>query len=49
VAAAFVLPVVGARGMYAIAGVAAGLSAIVLLPLLGATPITAGRTTTEFP
>jgi MFS family permease len=49
VAAAFVLPVVGARGMYAIAGVAAGLSAIVLLPLLGATPITAGRTTTELP
>jgi MFS family permease len=34
VAAAFVLPVVGARGMYAIAGVAAGLSVIVLLPLL---------------
>jgi MFS family permease len=49
VAAAFVLPVVGARGMYAIAGVAAGLSAIVLLPLLGETPITAGRTTTELP
>ncbi|MGH2540236.1 MAG: MFS transporter [Actinomycetota bacterium] len=34
VAAAFVLPVVGARGMYAIASVAAGLSVIVLLPLL---------------
>lgn len=34
VAAAFVLPAVGARGMYAIAGVAAGLSVIVLLPLL---------------
>jgi MFS family permease len=35
VAAAFVLPVVGARGMYAIAGVAAGLAVLVLLPLLG--------------
>jgi MFS family permease len=34
VAAAFVLPAVGARGMYAIAGVAAGFSVIVLLPLL---------------
>jgi MFS family permease len=34
VAAAFVLPVVGARGMYAIAGVAAGLAVLVLLPLL---------------
>jgi MFS family permease len=33
VAAAFVLPVVGARGMYAIAGVAAGLAVLVLLPL----------------
>ena len=49
VAAAFVLPVVGARGMYAIAGVAAGLSAIVLLPLLGETPIPAGRRTSELP
>ena len=42
VAAAFVLPVVGARGMYAIAGVAAGLAVIVLLPLLAegrATPV----------
>ena len=39
VAAAFVLPVVGARGMYAIAGVAAGLSVIVLLPLLRTTPL----------
>ena len=28
------LPVVGARGMYAIAGVAAGLAVLVLLPLL---------------
>ena len=35
VAAAFVLPVVEARGMYAIAGVAAGLAVLVLLPLLG--------------
>jgi MFS family permease len=38
VAAAFVLPVVGARGMYAIAGVAAGLAVLVLLPLLGRGP-----------
>lgn len=49
VAAAFVLPVVGARGMYAIAGVAAGLSSIVLLPLLGSTPVTAGEATAELP
>jgi ribose/xylose/arabinose/galactoside ABC-type transport system permease subunit len=35
--------------MYAIAGVAAGLSAIVLLPLLGEAPVTAGRPTTELP
>jgi MFS family permease len=35
VAAAFLLPVVGARGMYAIAGVAAGLAVFVLLPLWG--------------
>ena len=34
IAAAFVLPVVGARGMYAIAAVAAGLAVLVLLPLL---------------
>ena len=49
VAAALVLPVVGARGMYAIAGVAAGLSVIVLLPLLGEKPITAGRASAELP
>jgi MFS family permease len=35
VAAAFVLPIVGARGMYAIAGAAAGLAVLVLLPLWG--------------
>jgi ribose/xylose/arabinose/galactoside ABC-type transport system permease subunit len=35
--------------MYAIAGVAAGLAAIVLLPLLGETPITAGQPTAELP
>jgi len=39
VAAAFVLPVVGARGMYAIAGIAAGLSVIILLPLLRTAPV----------
>ncbi|HEU4831659.1 MAG TPA: MFS transporter [Actinomycetota bacterium] len=49
VAAAIVLPVVGARGMYAIAGVAAGLSAIVLLPLLAEAPVPVGRPTTELP
>jgi MFS family permease len=49
VAAAIVLPVVGARGMYAIAGVAAGLSAIVLLPLLAEAPVPVGRPTTEPP
>ena len=49
VAAAFVLPVAGARGMYAIAGVAAGLSVVVLLPLLGEKPVTAGRTSAELP
>ena len=48
-AAAFVLPLVGARGMYAIAGLAAGLSAIVLLPLLGEARVTAVRPTTELP
>jgi MFS family permease len=42
VAAAFVLPVVGARGMYAIAGVAAGLAVLVLLPLLGTSAVAAG-------
>jgi MFS family permease len=46
-AAAFVLPLVGARGMYAIAGVAAGLSAIVLLPLLRAAPVGAGAVAGE--
>jgi MFS family permease len=49
VAAAIVLPVVGARGMYGIAGVAAGLSAIVLLPLLAEAPVPVGRPTTELP
>ena len=49
VAAAFALPLVGARGMYAIAGVAAGLSVIVLLPLLGEKPVTAGRASAELP
>ena len=49
VGAAFVLPVVGARGMYAIAGVAAGLSVIVLLPLLGETHVVAGEATGELP
>jgi hypothetical protein len=49
VAAALVLPVVGARGMYAIAGVTAGLSAIVLLPLLDEAPVTARRPTTHLP
>ena len=34
IAAAFVLPVVGARGMYAILGVSALLSAIVITPIL---------------
>jgi MFS family permease len=47
VAAAFVLPVVGARGMYAIAGVAAGLSVIVLLPLLRTAPVGAAEVTGE--
>ncbi|MGA9160540.1 MAG: MFS transporter [Actinomycetota bacterium] len=47
VAAAFVLPVVGARGMYAIAGVAAGLSVLVLLPLLGSAPVGVGDATEE--
>ena len=47
VAAAFVLPVVGARGMYAIAGVAAGLSVLVLLPLLGMAPVGVGDATEE--
>jgi MFS family permease len=42
VAAAFVLPVVGARGMYAIAGGAAALSVVVLLPLLRTAPVGAG-------
>jgi hypothetical protein len=33
--------------MYAIAGVAAGLSVIVLLPLLGSTPVGAAEVTGE--
>jgi hypothetical protein len=49
VAAAIVLPVVGARGMYAIAGVAAGLSAIVLPPLLAEAPVPVGRRPPSFP
>src|SRR4029453_2730313 len=39
VAAAFVLPVGGAGGVYAIAGIAAGLSVIILLPLLRTAPV----------
>ena len=49
VAAAFVLPVVGARGMYALAGVAAALAVIVLLPLLGQTPVGAGEISAPLP
>jgi MFS family permease len=49
IAAAFVLPLVGARGMYAIAGVAAGLSVIVLLPLLRTTPVAAVDLSGELP
>jgi MFS family permease len=37
-AAAVVLPLVGARGMYALLGVGAGLSVVVLLPLLREPP-----------
>ena len=47
VAAAFVLPAVGARGMYAIAGVAAGLSVLVLAPLLGTAPVGVADATEE--
>jgi len=49
VAAAFVLPVVGARGMYALAGVAAALAVVVLLPLLGNTPVGAGEGSAPLP
>jgi MFS family permease len=49
VAAAFVLPVVGPRGMYAILGVAAALAVVVLLPLLRLTPVGAGEVSAPLP
>ena len=49
VAAAFVLPVVGARGMYALAGVAAALAVVVLLPLLGQTRVGVGEVSAPLP
>jgi hypothetical protein len=47
VVAAFVLPVVGPRGMYAILGVSAALSVIVLLPLLGRADTAAGEAVSQ--
>jgi hypothetical protein len=47
VVAAFVLPVVGPRGMYAILGASAALSVIVLLPLLGRADTAAGEAVSQ--
>lgn len=47
VVAAFVLPVVGPRGMYAILGASAALSVIVLLPLLGSADTAAGEAVSQ--